>query len=331
MRCRPAAASSPGTARRACSVAARSGAPSRTAGGGPSSGRTAGAKTPSPGRGPTHCSSARHSVSGSIGLVTKPFMPACRQRWRSAAMALAVIATIGKVCASRLSRRWRAAVTPSITGICMSISTRSKGRCWAWWACTISSAFCPLSATSTTKCWERRSSVATCWLSSLSSTSSRRAPAMPASSASSARADSVGLGRAWRDSAIAAAWSLAARSVFAGCAGSGCGVSPASSRRTLNQKVEPWPNSLCTPTSPPMARARLLLMARPRPEPPYSRVVEASACTKLWNRRSICSGFKPMPVSVTAKRRLTWWPAWTVARTDTRTWPWCVNLAALLT
>ena len=38
---------------------------------------------------------------------------------------------------------------------------------------------------------------------------------------------------------------------------------------------------------PPISSASRLLMARPRPVPPYLRVVELSAWLKLWNRRLI--------------------------------------------
>src|SRR5438132_1760587 len=46
-------------------------------------------------------------------------------------------------------------------------------------------------------------------------------------------------------------------------------------RRTV--KTEPLPGSLATLTSPPIMRASLRVMARPRPVPPYCRAVEESA------------------------------------------------------
>ena len=70
-------------------------------------------------------------------------------------------------------------------------------------------------------------------------------------------------------------------------------------RLTVN--VLPWPSSLATVRSPPIIRQNLRLMARPRPVPPYLRVVEASAWPKASNNRPICSGVIPMPVSETEK------------------------------
>ena len=52
---------------------------------------------------------------------------------------------------------------------------------------------------------------------------------------------------------------------------------------------------------PPIISASRRLTARPRPVPPYLRVVEASTWLKAWNRRSIRSGGMPMPVSRTAE------------------------------
>src|SRR5262249_15919070 len=46
-------------------------------------------------------------------------------------------------------------------------------------------------------------------------------------------------------------------------------------RRTV--KTEPLPGSLVTVTSPPIMRASLRVMAKPRPVPPYCRAVEESA------------------------------------------------------
>ena len=48
--------------------------------------------------------------------------------------------------------------------------------------------------------------------------------------------------------------------------------------RTVNQKVLPWPRVLSTPTVPPIRLASCLVMAKPRPVPPYWRVVVLSAC-----------------------------------------------------
>ena len=68
-------------------------------------------------------------------------------------------------------------------------------------------------------------------------------------------------------------------------------------RRMVN--VLPFAGSLSTRTSPPRRRASSRLIDRPRPVPPYLRLVVPSAC---WNasKMSCCLSFAmPMPVSVT--------------------------------
>ncbi len=47
--------------------------------------------------------------------------------------------------------------------------------------------------------------------------------------------------------------------------------------------VEPLPGSLSTVMSPPIIWQNRRVIARPRPVPPYLRVVEASAWVKAWN------------------------------------------------
>src|SRR5215813_3669060 len=69
-------------------------------------------------------------------------------------------------------------------------------------------------------------------------------------------------------------------------------------RRTV--KTEPLPGSLVTVTSPPIIRASLRVMAKPRPVPPYCRAVEESAWVNSSNSLACCSGVIPMPVSATA-------------------------------
>ncbi len=48
-------------------------------------------------------------------------------------------------------------------------------------------------------------------------------------------------------------------------------------------------------------------MARPRPVPPYLRVVDPSACVNGWKIRSWASGEIPIPESPTSNRRLVPW------------------------
>ena len=49
--------------------------------------------------------------------------------------------------------------------------------------------------------------------------------------------------------------------------------------------------------SPPIISQNLRVMARPRPVPPYLRVVDASACVNASNTFATCSGVMPMPES----------------------------------
>ena len=67
----------------------------------------------------------------------------------------------------------------------------------------------------------------------------------------------------------------------------------------MNQNVEPSPTVLRIPISPPINLVRRLQMERPRPVPPYSRVVEVSTCVNFSKMVSILSAGIPIPVSVT--------------------------------
>jgi len=71
-------------------------------------------RTP-PGR--IHRTSTPNRSSTSNGLTTWSFMPASSDRARSAAVAFAVMATIGSAAHAGLARIRRVAVYPSITGI----------------------------------------------------------------------------------------------------------------------------------------------------------------------------------------------------------------------
>ena len=83
------------------------------------------AVAPRPARGRIQRPRAAHRAAGSMGLATWSFMPAAKQRWRSASMAFAVIAMMGSWACRGLLRRARVAVSPSMTGICISMSTAS--------------------------------------------------------------------------------------------------------------------------------------------------------------------------------------------------------------
>ena len=101
-------------------------------------------------------------------------------------------------------------------------------------------------------------------------------------------------------------------------------------KRAVNQNVLPLPNSLSTPTSPPINFASCFEIASPSPVPPYCRVVVVSACSNAWNSLPICSSVKPMPVSLTEK--WTSFPPSSSSCTRARTTisPFSVNFTALL-
>ena len=52
--------------------------------------------------------------------------------------------------------------------------------------------------------------------------------------------------------------------------------------------VVPLSGSLATVTSPPIIWQNRRVIVRPRPVPPYFRVVDTSACVKAWNSLAIC-------------------------------------------
>ncbi len=68
-------------------------------------------------------------------------------------------------------------------------------------------------------------------------------------------------------------------------------------------KVLPSPGTLVKRISPPRRRAISRLMARPRPVPPYLRLVLPSACWKASKMICCFSGEIPIPVSVTETAR----------------------------
>ncbi len=101
--------------------------------------------------------------------------------------------------------------------------------------------------------------------------------------------------------------------------------------RIVKRKVLPCPGpALSTHIVPPISSARRLLIARPRPVPPYLRVVLLSAWLKLWNSLAMPASLRPMPVSRTANSSsgspLSTLLVWTVSTTS----PVSVNLTALL-
>lgn len=113
---------------------------------------------------------------------------------------------------------------------------------------------------------------------------------------------------------------------------SSTGMSPCTlSSGISNQKVEPTPGSDSTPMRPPIRSTMRLEIARPRPVPPYSRVVEASAWVKAWNSRPCASFGMPMPVSRTSKRNRCCAAVSPMRRRVTVTEPRSVNLTELLT
>jgi len=66
-------------------------------------------------------------------------------------------------------------------------------------------------------------------------------------------------------------------------------------------KTLPSPGTLSAVIEPPRSWASSRLMDRPRPVPPYLRLVVPSACWKAPKMVSSCSSAMPMPVSLTRK------------------------------
>ena len=110
--------------------------------------------------------------------------------------------------------------------------------------------------------------------------------------------------------------------------------SGATASGSSKKKSDPFPSSLTTLISPCISLISFLEIARPRPVPPYLRVVEVSAWLKAWNSCPIFSGAMPMPVSRTEKWSSVLSP-WGVCRETCRTRirisPFSVNLIALPT
>ena len=122
----------------------------------------------------------------------------------------------------------------------------------------------------------------------------------------------------------------------AGCAGStGLAVRSASTSAAANlavkQNVAPPPGLFSAQIRPFISSTRRFEMARPRPVPPYSRVVDASACVKASKIESSFSAGIPMPLSETEKRRTPGWESSRSGSTRTTTCPAAPNLMALPT
>ncbi len=115
---------------------------------------------------------------------------------------------------------------------------------------------------------------------------------------------------------------------MAGAGGAGAGAS-ATPSQAVNQNRLPRPGALSRPISPPISRARWRLSARPRPVPPWRRVVALSACSKASNSRACCAGAMPMPESATSKRTCCRLPCTCSSSPRSRTQPVSVNLTAL--
>ena len=72
---------------------------------------------------------------------------------------------------------------------------------------------------------------------------------------------------------------------------------------TENRKMLPWPGVLVTLNTPPKSSINRTEIVRPKPVPPYSRVVELSACENGAKTFRSCVRFMPIPVSRTMNRR----------------------------
>ena len=97
------------------------------------------------------------------------------------------------------------------------------------------------------------------------------------------------------------------------------------------RKREPRPGSLSTAMRPPISPTSWAEIERPRPVPPYSRVVEPSAWAKASKISSCLSRGMPIPVSATRKPSTTAPASSDCFSTCTTTSPRSVNLMALPT
>ena len=70
----------------------------------------------------------------------------------------------------------------------------------------------------------------------------------------------------------------------------------------MKWKALPAPGTLSTQMRPPSSSTKRREMVRPRPVPPYLRVMELSAWVKEEKISFCFSGGMPMPVSLTVKR-----------------------------
>ena len=99
----------------------------------------------------------------------------------------------------------------------------------------------------------------------------------------------------------------------------------------VNVNVEPSPSTLSARMCPPISSTNRILIARPRPVPPYFRVVDVSTCENGLNRFESLSAGIPMPVSFTAKRSSSDFSFWWFNPTKIVISPLSVNLTALPT
>ena len=170
-----------------------------------------------------------------------------------------------------LSRIVAATVRPSVSGMRASSKTSAYGRPLAARCQRAFTAAMPSPTAAGSICQPRSHSAKMCRLVALSSTTST--------------------GRSWSETGGGA-----------GPGSGGCGCRP---KRAVKAKVLPRPGALSTVMVPPMRATSRAAMVRPRPVPPYLRVVEVSSCSNARKMRSCWSGGMPMPVSRTMKRRPT--------------------------
>ena len=116
--------------------------------------------------------------------------------------------------------------------------------------------------------------------------SRRRASASRPSTAVDARMPQPSACRCSPVRLMAESSTISTRSPLRSLAGGSAAGIGASGSCSSNQNVEPAPGVLSTPIRPPISSTRRLEIARPRPVPPYWRVVEASAWVNSVNSRA---------------------------------------------
>ena len=227
-----------------------------------------------------------------MGLCKTSCMPAAKQRSRSTGFVLAVRAKIGMrvTMAGKCWRICRVTCVPSMSGMNMSIKATSN-TCWS----NKIKAWAPLPAVvmlalgqhfCNCNCATSRFTLLSSTTKMLSGSSAKKSSSKPPSGS----------------------------------------ISCASCKGMSNQKRAPRPSWLSIPMCPPCKVTNCSHKVKPKPVPPYARLVCTSACSKRLKICACRSRGMPRPESCTSKTKLS-----PCTITPTFTAPRSVNLMALST